>query len=176
MKTWIAFLRGINVGGNNILPMKDLRQLLEREGLENTRTYIQSGNCVFQTKLAERSEIEQLISTSIDDDFGFRPDVLVLGHSELLQAIASNPYPEGADDPKSVHLFFLAGSANSSDLHILEELKSPTERYELTERVLYLHAPEGIGRSKFAAKVERRLGVAMTARNLRTAIKVSELV
>ncbi|MEM7330387.1 MAG: DUF1697 domain-containing protein [Pseudomonadota bacterium] len=176
MNTWIAFLRGINVGGNNILPMQDLRHLLERQGFERARTYIQSGNCVFQTKRADRREIEHLISTSIETTFGFRPNVLALRQTELLAAIAANPYPEGADEPKSVHLFFLAEPANPSDLPLLEDLKAATERYHLTERVLYLHAPDGIGRSKLAAKVERTLGVSMTARNLRTAVKVSELV
>lgn len=176
MKTWIALLRGINVGGNNILPMKDLRKLLQREGFGEAKTYIQSGNCVFHSDLTDPNEIQNKISSAIENSFGFRPNILVLDGSELRQAIAANPYPQASDDPKTVHLYFLAKSAIDPDLKALEQVQSSSERYTLTERVLYLHAPDGIGRSKFAAQVERKLGVATTARNFRTAIKIAELL
>lgn len=176
MNTWIALLRGINVGGNNILPMKDLRQLLEHEGFTDAKTYIQSGNCVFQSDLSSPDEIQCKISDGIENKFGFRPRIFVMDRSNLLQAIAANPYPEGAEDPKSVHFYFLAGLATEPDLEALEAIQAPTERYLLTDHVLYLHAPDGIGRSKFAAQVEQKLGVATTARNFRTVLKIAELL
>jgi uncharacterized protein (DUF1697 family) len=176
MKTWIALLRGINVGGNNILPMKDLRQLLQREGFGEAKTYIQSGNCVFQSELTDPHEIENKISVAIEHSFGFIPGVLVLDVSELRHAIDANPYLQAAEDPKSVHLYFLGVPANEPDLEALERVLSSTEQYTLTEHVLYLHAPDGIGRSKFAAQVEQKLGVATTARNFRTALKIAELL
>ena len=176
MNTWIAFLRGINVGGNNILPMKDLRQLLEQEGFTDAKTYIQSGNCVFQSELSSPSEIQRKISAGMENKFGFRPSVFVMGRSKLLQAIAANPYPEGAEDPKSLQFYFLAGRATEPDLKSLEAIQVATERYVLTDQVLYLHAPDGIGRSKFAAQVEQKLGVTTTARNFRTVLKIAELL
>ena len=176
MTTWIALLRGINVGGNNLLPMKDLRHLLDRAGFTQVRTYIQSGNCVFHSDEADPGELQRVISEAIETEFGFRPSVLVLDGVALLRAISENPYPEGADDPKSVHLYFLAAPAIAPDLAGLKALQTATERFTLKEHVLYLHAPDGIGRSKLAARVEQKLGVPTTARNLRTVVKISELL
>ncbi|MEM6554560.1 MAG: DUF1697 domain-containing protein [Pseudomonadota bacterium] len=176
MKTWIALLRGINVGGRTLLPMKDLRHLLDRAGFTQVKTYIQSGNCVFQSDQADPGELQRIISEAIETQFGFRPSVLLLDAAALQQAMAENPYPEAADDPKSVHLYFLSAPAIRPDLAGLKALQTATERFTLTERVLYLHAPEGIGRSKLAARVEQKLGVPTTARNFRTAVKISELL
>jgi len=176
MTIWIALLRGINVGGNNILPMKDLRQLLQREGFGDATTYIQSGNCVLHSDLTDPGEIQNKISKAIENNFGFRPSVLVLDVSKFRHAIDANPYPQAVDDPKSLHLYFLAAPAIEPDLEALENVRSSSERYTLTEHVLYLHAPEGIGRSKFAAQVEQKLGVATTARNFRTVLKIAELL
>lgn len=176
MGVWIALLRGINVGGKNILPMKSLRQLLENAGFSDVKTYIQSGNCAFRTDQVEPDKIAQVIAQSIAREFEFCPQVLVIERSQLLEAISANPYPEGQDDPKSVHLLFLAEPATAADIQALENLKAPTERFVLTERVLYLHAPDGIGRSKFAAQAERKLGVVATARNLRSSINIAALL
>jgi len=176
MDVWIALLRGINVGGNNILPMKNLRQLLESAGFQDVKTYIQSGNCAFRTDRVEAFEIEQTISQSIEREFGFRPHVMVFKRLKMLEAISSNPYPEGQDDPKSVLLFFLAEPAKAPDIRALEALRAPTETFELTDRVFYLHAPDGIGRSKLAAQAERKLGVVTTARNLRSSINIAGLL
>lgn len=175
MTTWIALLRGINVGGNNLLPMKDLRALLEGAGLIEVRTYIQSGNCVFEAAETDPRALEQMMATAIDGAFGFRPQVLVLSAANFTAALVANPYPEGADDPKTVHLSFLAEPASSADLSALEALRAETERFHLTDQVFYLHAPDGIGRSKLAAQVERHLGVAATARNLRSVMKIAAL-
>lgn len=176
MTQWIALLRGINVGGNNILPMKDLRDLLTSEGFEGVKTYIQSGNCVFASAQSDPQLIEQIMAQSIELTFGFCPQIMVLNAKEFLQAVASNPFPEGQEDPKSVHLFFLSERAARPDMSALEGLRSPTERFELTDRVFYLQAPDGIGRSKLASHAERKLGVATTARNLRSANKIAELL
>jgi len=175
MTIWIALLRGINVGGNNLLPMKDLRALLESAGLMQVRTHIQSGNCVFETGEIDPRALEQLIADAIDGAFGFRPNVLVLSADNFAAALAANPYPEGLDDPKTVHFSFLAEPASNADLPALEALRAESERFHLTGEVFYLHAPDGIGRSKLAAQVERHLGVAATARNLRSVMKIAAL-
>ena len=169
MKTFVAFLRGINVGGKNILPMKELTAVLEGAGLKKVQTYIQSGNVVFQCKADKTPEISHDIGTAIRNSHGFTPQVFVLSVQELHHAIASNPFPEGDSDPKSLHLSFLESSPANPDLKKLEFLKSETERFKLIDTVFYLHAPDGIGRSKLAANVEKALGVAMTARNWRSA-------
>lgn len=175
MQTWVALIRGINVGGNNIVPMKTLRDLLSNLGFGRVQTYIQSGNCVFVSGEADRSTLSNSIATAIDTEFGFRPAILVLPMSEFDAAIQANPYPQDEDQLKTVHLSFLAEPPGSVDVDSLDAIKRPSERYHITDRVFYLHAPEGIGRSKLAAQAEKILGVAATARNLRSAIKIADL-
>lgn len=168
MNTFIVFFRGINVGGHRGLLMKDLRAVLGRLGLQNVKTYLQSGNAVFQSSTCDRRKLSHEIGLAIHESHHFIPEVFVLSVEDLRAAIASNPFPEGASDPKSLHLSWLRSRAVEPDLEKLESLRSGSEKYELVDRVFYLHAPDGIGRSKLAANVEKVLGVGMTGRNWRT--------
>lgn len=174
MNVWIALLRGINVGGKNILPMKDLVRSLEALGLEDVRTYIQSGNVVFHAP-SDRPQLEAEIADCIEGERGFRPRVLVLSASRFQAAMAANPFPEGEAEPKSLHLFFLEHAPPSPDLDALRAVQKESERFELIADVFYMHAPDGVGRSKLVTKVEKALGVAGTARNWRTVEKLREL-
>lgn len=175
MPRWIALFRGINVGGHNVLPMADLRENLEARGLKNVRTYIQSENVVFDSRSKTPSAIAKKITRGIEERNGFAPHVLLLRLGDLQDAIESNPYPEVIGDPKGLHFAFLAEAACRPDMEALEAMRAPTERFLLTERVFYLHAPDGIGRSKLAAKAEKALGVVMTARNYWTVAKLLAL-
>ncbi len=175
MKTYIALFRGLNVGGSNILPMKELRALLESLGLKNVKTYIQSGNAVFGGKETSRSSLSRRMSAAIKESHGFQPQVLLLTLEELQNAMESNPFPEAEGEPKCLHLFFLASAPKEVDFDALESIKSPRERFVLTDSVFYLHAPDGIGRSKLATRVEKSLGVSLTCRNWRTVCKVLEM-
>jgi uncharacterized protein (DUF1697 family) len=168
MKTYIALFRGINVGGNNILPMKDLVALLEKLGAHSIKTYIQSGNAVFRHQAERASQLSSSISAAVKESHGFEPQVFLLDLVEMERAMASNPFPEAESEPKTLHLYFLASVPQNPDLKTLDSLKQNNERFELIDKVFYLHAPNGIGRSKLAARVERALGVAVTARNWRT--------
>lgn len=169
MNTFVALFRGINVGGKNILPMKELAAVLEGLGLKKVQTYIQSGNVVFQCKENDKQKLSHDIGTAICKSHEFTPQVFILSVEELHNAIVSNPFPEGESDPKSLHLSFLETTPANPDLKRLESLKSENERFKLIDTVFYLHAPNGIGRSKLAANVEKSLGVGMTARNWRSA-------
>lgn len=175
MQTSIALFRGINVGGNNILPMKKLVPLLERLGLEEVRTYIQSGNVVFETNADDLSILERRISGAIDSEFGFEPRVLLVTGEEFKRAIETNPFPNATSEPKSLHFFFLAEPPPAPDLAGLESLRAEDEAFQIIGSVLYLHAPIGVGKSKLAAKIERLVGVPVTARNWRTVSKIAEL-
>ena len=174
MKTWIAFFRGINVGGNHMLPMKALTALLEKLGYENVRTYIQSGNVVFRSKQTAQS-IEQEIAKAVTKSHRFTPRILIMDRNALLKAIKNNPFPEAAANHKSLHLWFLTGPCSKPNVEQLEALKSANETYLLTPSVFYFHAPDGIGKSRLAGRVEKALGVEATARNWQTVTKVSEL-
>lgn len=175
MKTLITLLRGINVGGRNILPMKELIPLLENLGARSVKTYIQSGNAVFQHEGGDNFELSNKIRATIKENRGFEPQVLLLNLVDMEKAIASNPFPEAESEPKTVHLYFLATEATNPDLKTLENLQQNNEQFQLMGKVFYLYAPNGIGRSKLAAKVERALGVAVTARNWRSANKIMAL-
>jgi uncharacterized protein (DUF1697 family) len=172
MKTYIALLRGINVGGKNALPMKELVALLENLDLQNVTTYIQSGNVVFRSNEKNPSGLSSKISTEIKRSHGFEPHVLLLGIEEMEKVIESNPFPEAESEPKTLHVYFLAALPGNPDLKALDSLKKESERFELKGNVFYLHAPDGIGRSKLAANAEKLLGVATTARNWRTVCKI----
>lgn len=166
MPIYFALFRGINVGGKNLLPMKTLTELMEREGFVETKTYIQSGNVLFKSSTAEAKRFAKVLGKAIQMSRGFEPDIFVLSLSELEDAVHANPFP--ADNPKALHLYFLAQVPEKPDFEGLNKVKVPSERFELIGKVFYLYAPEGIGRSKLAAKVEKQMGVKATARNWAT--------
>jgi uncharacterized protein (DUF1697 family) len=174
MNTYIAFFRGINVGGSS-LPMKELVAILEEMDARRVRTYIQSGNAVFESAEKSSAQLSRKISAAVMKRCGFEPYVHILTLEALEKAIAENPFPEAVAEPGSLHLGFLASPPKSPDLERLYSLKKESERFHLTDSVFYLHAPEGVGRSKLAASAEKLLGVPMTDRNWRTVIRVMEL-
>ncbi len=175
MSTWIALFRGINVGGKNVLPMKELVEILEKRGYSGVKTYIQSGNVVFDGPKAGAQQLAKRLGEAVLESHGFQPGVIVLSSQDLKSATAANPYPAAEADPNSLHLFFLSTLPDKPDLDGLENIKSPTESFEIAGKVFYLHAPDGIGRSKLAARAERLIGVDATARNWRTVSRVLAL-
>jgi uncharacterized protein (DUF1697 family) len=174
MTICIALLRGINVGGNNKLPMHDLRNVFEEFGCTRVQTYIQSGNVVF-FYASDRDELSEQIVTSINQRFGFSPKLLLLDRDELATVIAANPFADLEHDPKLVHVWFLAETAPRADIVSIDSKLAKSESYALEGNAFYLCAPEGIGRSKLASNVEKFLGVDATARNWRTVNKLQEL-
>ena len=175
MTIWIALLRGINVGGHNRLPMKELTALLENIGCTGVTTYIQSGNVVFGKTGSKAGQLSRLIGETIKKSHGFEPEVHLLSMKELERAVQENPFPEAETDPKTLHLSFLSENPASANLSAMNEIKADSERFSLQGSVFYLHAPDGIGRSKLAAKAEKLLGADMTGRNWRTVTKLLAL-
>jgi uncharacterized protein (DUF1697 family) len=174
MNTYIALFRGINVGGNNLLPMKDLVKILEGLGCGQIKTYIQSGNVLFQIQKVWAGKIAGEIGSKILESHGFEPKVMVLEISELQDAIKNNPFPTA--DGKALHLFFLESLPENPDSAKLTALKSNSEEFKLHKKVFYLYAPDGVGRSKLAVSVEKCLGVPATGRNWNTVMKLMEMV
>lgn len=175
MKTYIALFRGINMGGHAILPMKDLVALLETLGMRNVTTYIQSGNAVFHSRPVNTGRLSKRISKAIGDSHGFEPHVILLQPAELERAIASNPFPEAESDPRTLHVYFLDAVPAHPDLAALERVRKNSERFCYNGNIFYLHTPDGAGTSKLAAKVEKSLGVVVTARNWRTVCKLMDI-
>lgn len=175
MKTHIALIRGINVGGHNRLPMTELTDILEALGASRVKTYIQSGNAVFKGVDDDPVRLAETLAEAIHRRRGFKPWVLILDSATLARAIAANPYPEAESDPNSLHLGFLAARPENPDLAKMVGLGKASERFHLGDGVFYLHTPEGVGRSKLAAGAEKLLGAPMTLRNWKTVRKLEAL-
>jgi uncharacterized protein (DUF1697 family) len=149
--------------------METLRELLESLGYRNVRSYIQSGNIVLDSETEPGAEI----GDQVQKRAGFRPQVLVLEERAFLEAAETNPWP-GAEG-KKIHLWF-SGDTPNPDFDRIERLRADSEEFHLAGNVCYLHAPEGIGRSRLAAKLEACLGVPVTARNLNTVEAIRRLL
>ncbi|HUR21148.1 MAG TPA: DUF1697 domain-containing protein [Vicinamibacterales bacterium] len=176
MNTYIALLRGINVGGANRLPMSALKTLLERQGCADVRTYIQSGNVILTSPIASAATLATQITAAIRKSHGFEPHVLLLTPRELRNAASANPFTQADEHPQGLHLFFLDGAPRKADLHAIEALKTNTESFALKGNVFYLYAPDGVGRAQLAGRVERLLGVVATARNWNTVTRLLGMV
>jgi len=171
MTTWIALLRGINVGGHRKLPMKELIEIADHIGGQHPETYIQSGNLA----LVAARDPRDALADEIERRKGFRPQVVALPLPDFLSALESNPFPEAVAEPKTLHLFFLSGPPAPEASTRLEQRKSDAESFVLTPSVLYLHTPKLLTSSKIAPAVERLLGTSATARNWRSATRILAL-
>ncbi|MEM5471076.1 DUF1697 domain-containing protein [Hoeflea sp. AS60] len=163
----VALLRGINVGGKNRLPMKQLLDIAEqRLGLEDCQTYVQSGNLVFRAGLEQRDGLERRLEAEIEADCGFKCAVLVRSAAEWDAIVGDCPFvTEATADPKHVHVFVLTAEPSPDALADLASREFGDDRWHLGLHGLYLRTPNGTGRSKLAGSVERILKVPMTARN-----------
>jgi len=155
--------------------MKGLSQLFEAEGCEQVKTYIQSGNVVFNARVRSVGQFGDAIGRAIERKYGFRPAIRLITARALQTAIVSNPYPQAVSEPKSLHVSFLDGSPKRAHVSDASRLLSESESFTVIGSCLYLHAPDGVARSKFAQGVERALHMSTTARNWRTVTKLAEL-
>ena len=171
----IALLRGINVGGRNKLPMTDLRALFEGAGCEDIRTYIQSGNVVFRAAPGLARGIPERIGRAIEAAYGLRVPVTTRTAAELRAMAEGNPFLAEAD-PKCLHVAFLADEPEPERLAALDPDRSPPDEWRVVGREIYLHLPNGMGRTKITnAWLDRTLGTMSTARNWRTVLKLVEM-
>ncbi len=167
MAVWIGLFRGINVGGNNRLPMKELTRLMLDAGMIDVKTYIASGNVVFRSDLSEERLID-LIESLVEKNFGFRAQFFLITLKHLEKLMAANPFKDHELKGKAQHLFFLKAPASKVDRELMDSLKTDNEAYALTDECFYFYAPDGIGQSKLMEKLGRCLKADMTARNLNT--------
>lgn len=174
MPAAIALIRGINVGSTRSLPMELLREMCESVAMRNARTYIQSGNVVFDAAKKDLVKAAEMLEAAIEADRGFRPSVVVRTRNELAAAIEANPFADRAmRDPSKLLIMFLREKAAAGAAKALEGVKRDKEQLRLIGRELYIDFPDGIGKSKLAmAAVERALGVPATGRNWNTTLKL----
>ena len=172
MQVWVALLRAVNVSGVNTLPMAEFRGVLAGLGLQSPKTYLQSGNAVFGSDLPAHG-IGPLIADAVLAHFGFRPPVMLFTAAQFQSALAANPFP-AVENPAHLHAFFMARALPDAGYAFLKALAVDGEAYAMRGKVLWLHLPQGMGRSKLAKRV-MALPVDITARNLRSVQAIAAL-
>jgi uncharacterized protein (DUF1697 family) len=168
--TYVALLRGVNVGGKGQVPMAELRKMFEALGHTDVATYIQSGNVVFTSAKALKSAAP--IEAALTETFGLKSAVVLRTPAELAAVIEHNPYPEAEAVPSALHVTFLPSPPDKAQLAKVDASSFAPEEFTVHGRDVYLHLPDGMGRSKLAPVLTRRLGPAATARNWNTVKKL----
>jgi uncharacterized protein (DUF1697 family) len=173
MPVYVALLRGVNVGGARKLPMKELAPALSGLGLEDVVTYIQSGNVVFRAPAGARTKLVSQVERRIEDVFGLDVTVMLRTPAQLAKLIDANPFD---DDVSKLHVAFLDRKPTKAAVAKLDPGRSPPDEFAVKGTEIYLHFPNGSGRTKLGGEYfERTLGVRATARNWRTVTKLLEL-
>lgn len=173
---YIALLRGINVGGKNRLPMKDLATMFVNVGSEAVRTYIQSGNVLFRADPKVAEEIPTLIRASIQREFGYEIPVVTRGAADLEAVVHANPFVRAGAATDKLHVVFLAHTPDEGQVEGLDPDRSPPDEFTVRGREIYLHCPNGMARSKLTnAYFDSRLSTVSTMRNWKTVRKLIEL-
>jgi uncharacterized protein (DUF1697 family) len=175
MHTFVALLRGINVGKAKRLPMADLRSLLTRLGHTKVKTLLNSGNAVFDS--AEPSSIAnaKTLEKAIAETFGFEVPVVVKSVVELEHIVAASPFRGDTEEAKRQVVTFAQNSATLSALKSLEPLLQPPETLLVGQHAAYLHCANGILESKAGAALLGKVGKEVTTRNWATTQKLLSL-
>lgn len=174
MYTYIALLRGINVSGQKKIPMAELRELLSKAGLENVKTYIQSGNVIFQSSEKNKKKLEIKIHNVIKSHFGFEVPILVKTPIELQQIFDGSPFPQ--EKKENSYFMMLYTPSDKVLVEEVSKLSYPNEAFLITDNCVYFYCSTGYGKAKFSNNFfERKLKVTATARNYKSMVKLLSL-
>ncbi len=172
METYIALLRGINVGGHKKLKMADLKLMMEELEFQNVVTYIQSGNVIFSSE--DANGLSERISKEIEKRFGWEVPVLVKTADAVAKILANCPFEE--TKKAEVYFMLLATSPKKELIEDLREISYPNEEFVVTSDCVYLYYETGAGNARLNNNFfEKKLGVPATTRNYRTLVKLVEL-
>lgn len=175
----VALLRGINVGGKNKLPMKDLAAMFEEAGCEDVRTYIQSGNVVFRASKSVAARVPEQVSKAIQEKFGHRVPLVLRTAGELRAVSKENPFLAKAKkdgDTSALHAMFLDEEPTKARVEALDPERSAGDTYEVRGREVYLYCPNGLARTKLTNDYfDRALKTTSTVRNWNTVLRLLEM-
>jgi uncharacterized protein (DUF1697 family) len=174
--TYVALLRGINLGRNNRIAMADLRKLLEDLGYDNVRTYLQSGNAVFSTPGRSVTKLERDIAARIQRDLGLDVAVLVRSGQDMEAVVRDNPYAAELTDPTKLVVAFLSAQPAKHRIDSIDPNGFLPERFQISGKHIYLWCPYGqAGSTMLGSFGDRELGVTVTIRNWRTVQNLADL-
>ena len=172
---WIALLRGINVGGKNIIKMADLRKALKSQGLKDIATYIQSGNLYFQHASGSQTKIESIIRDAIKQDFAIDVPVMARKIEFFRKILSNNPF--GKHPIEKISVTILSGKPTKKAIAEFSDRDFKDDQFKIDQSVMYLYCPGGFARTKFTQTwIESRLNVTATTRNWKTISKLVQLV
>ena len=177
MQAYIAMLRGINVSGHKVIAMAALRELFEALGYTNVKTYVQSGNVVFDARNDSAKSAAKRIEAKILSALGHEVPVIIRTANEMRDVLAANPFvKQKGIDTQRLHITFLPKAPTQDGVKVLESRDAGPDRFAVIGREVYLFCPEGYGISKLSnSDIERAFGVPTTTRNWRTVNKLVEL-
>jgi len=174
--SFIALLRGINVGGKNKIPMADLAEIFSDAGCREVRTYIQSGNVVFTADPRQAARIPDVVPAMIAERLGLRAPIVMRTHAEWRRVVTNNPFLKSGADTAALHVAFLAETPQPRRIAALDPDRSPGDFFAARGRDIYLHLPNGVGRTKLTnAWFDAALGTTSTLRNWRTVLTLLEM-
>lgn len=170
-------LRGINVSGQKKIRMADLRDLYESLDLTNVKSYVQSGNVVFDSTEQDASKLAKLIEAQIEQVFEYVVPVFIRDRDDFQRIIASNPFSiKRKEDPARLYVTFLYRSPSASELSNLVIPNNETGEFFVGEQEILLFCPNGYGRTKLSNNFfEKKLNVAATTRNWNTVNALHEM-
>jgi uncharacterized protein (DUF1697 family) len=173
---YVALMRGINVGGKNRVPMKDLAAMFAGAGCADVVTYIQSGNVVFRATDACAARVPAAVAKAVADLLAFRAPVVMRSASELRAVARGNPFLKAGVDLDALHVLFLADRPSAAHVAELDPHRSPPDEFQVRGREVYFRCPNGVARSKLTnAYFDSKLATTSTLRNWRTVLKLVEL-
>jgi uncharacterized protein (DUF1697 family) len=174
--TYVALLRGVNVGGNKMIAMADLRLALTKAGFTNVKTLLQSGNVVLDAAASSPVKLESQLEAEVEKRLGMKVVFYVRTAAELAAVIEANPFvAEAKRDPSHLLVTFFKTPLDPANVKAAQAAIDGPERLKADGRHLYMVFPEGIGRSKAAVVVGKKLGPGGTARNWNTVQKLAAL-
>jgi uncharacterized protein (DUF1697 family) len=177
MKTHLALLRGINVSGQKLIKMEDLRKLLETAGFKNVSTYIQSGNVFVDTDETSKAKVADTIKELIKEKYGWDVGILMLDLPYLKKMVANNPFLKEKDlNLKQLYVTFLSDKPLNENIEKFRQFDVQNDIAILEGDVMYLKYAIGAGQTKLSnALIENKLKVVATSRNWNTTLKLLDL-
>ena len=178
MKKYISLLRGINVSGQKKIKMVDLKSIYESLGFANVKTYIQSGNVVFESSISDVKKLKRKTEQKVEKIFGFPVSVIIRSNKEFKRIIHCNPFigNDKTEDDSKFHITFLTKVPAESAAETVRQSAEKPEALEIRGKEVYLYCPNGYGRTKLSNSfLERKLGVTATTRNWKTVKKLYNL-